>query len=196
METTSLYKDVTVIGYSDYARFRINNLVRVPFTYKGIGTSLIGKIIQMKIDGDESRFEVMGLESRKTDVGTVGIGSGFSSLLIDPEGLGFERENRMSHRWYRDGIELHSVSDGDRKLGYEVTDSTSGRRLAGARYNLIPGTNYVDVGLQYVHELQNLYSDLLPDKSLDIDNYIEKRIAHQGKSRKRIDEYKRDESEL
>lgn len=75
-------------------------------------------------------------------------------------------------------------------LGFEVERSItrdSLLRLKSAHMSF--DGHSIRVGLRYVHELQNLYTDLLPGEVLDLGSFIESAIKYQKESRLRLDGY-------
>lgn len=187
-------------GYTDHSEPSNGNLVSVHLTYKGYGIIKTCEILAIESPRDSYTALLKDLETGKEAELPA---SAFSATLFYPENCGFRLVgHRMDHLWTNGTVIVHDKTNPEYRgkgetaiaifstLGFEVERATTRDSLLELKSVHMPFDDYnTRVGLRYIHELQNLYADLMPDEVLDLTPFIEYAVNHQIKSRSRIDGY-------
>lgn len=177
--------DPVLTGYTKYSRFRIGNIISINGIYKGVGIIVIGQILALDHDGDPTFFEIKNLSNGSSGfVKPSAPGGPFGSSILYPENLNFRRDPNNRHS-YSDGV---TILSGYGAQNFKVTDAVSGRVVYEEKeiYDILSERSRV-LGIEHVHELQNLYADEFPDKTLDLSHYIDRSLNVLAKSKERID---------
>jgi hypothetical protein len=172
-------------GYTKYSQFRVGNLIAINGNYKGTGVIIIGQILALEHEDDPSLFEIKNLSNGSTAFVTPsGPGGPFGALILYPENLGF-RQHPSNRHSFSDGI---TILSGHGFQNFKVTDTASGTVLYEEKeiYDILSERTRV-LGVEHVHELQNLYADHFPDKTLNLTDYIQKRVDDLARAKEQID---------
>lgn len=108
--------------------------------------------------------------------------SDFLSINLEPSRLGIEPHDRLK-LFHNNDLILIDISNFEvtnyedeppntvtyNKRGFEVIDRETKAKLAEQRY--VPEEN-IYFGIQYVHELQNIYEDYFPEMKDELDKLI------------------------
>lgn len=192
--------DKSVFGYTGHSQPRVGNFVSVFITYKGFGTSKLCEILAIDSPNDKYFALLKDIETGQPAELPV---SGFSATLFYPENCGFRLVGRrMDHLWTNGLVVVHELTNPEYRgkgdaaiavfptLGFEVENAITRDSLLQLKPVHMPFDEYnTRVGLRYVHELQNLFADLLPDEVLDLSSFIEYAVNYQIESRLRLDGY-------
>ncbi|MCE7064020.1 hypothetical protein [Dyadobacter sp. CY326] len=180
--------DMATFGYTNFSEPRVGNLLRRSIIYNGNSSSYLYQLLAFESPNDRQHMLFRNLETGELDELPL---SNLTPTLFDPENSGFKVVGqRMDHLLTNGVVDLKEVSNGDTKLGFEVRHATTGDYLLRVKSVRLPfAEKFTEVGLEYIHELQNLYSDLFPDKTLDLTSFIQSRIQGQKKNRANIDRY-------
>ncbi|MCF0072469.1 hypothetical protein LZD49_18450 [Dyadobacter sp. CY261] len=176
--------DPTLIGYSKYSRFRVGNLIYISGLHGNVGIHIPGRILTIGSDEDPFLVEIESLATGATAFVKPSVPGIFGTRVLYPENLGFVTSADDRHS-YSDGITTLSGS-GFQNFG--VTDAVSGRLIYDKRevYDILSERTRIQ-GIEFIHELQNLYAEEFPDKTLDLSYYIERSLNVLAKSKERID---------
>ncbi|MGX5858275.1 hypothetical protein ACWKW6_31755 [Dyadobacter jiangsuensis] len=176
--------DPALIGYSSYSRFRVGNLIYISGLHGNVGIHIPGRILAIGSDEDPSLIEIESLATGATAFVKPSVPGVFGTRILYPENLGFKLSAEDRHS-YSDGITILSSSG---TQNFRVTDAVSGRVVYDKReiYDILSECTR-NLGIEFVHELQNLYADEFSNETLDLSGYIERSLKALAKSKERID---------
>ncbi|MCE7061240.1 hypothetical protein [Dyadobacter sp. CY343] len=177
--------DPILIGYTKYSQLRVGNLIAINGSYKGTGIIIPGQILALEHEDYPSLIEVKNLSNGSTAfVKPSAPGGPFGALILYPENLGFRRDPENRHL-FSDGI---TILSGHGFQNFKVTDAASGKVLYEEQeiYDILSERSRI-LGIEHVHELQNLYTDNFPYRIFDLSGYILKRVNEVARFKEEID---------